>query len=125
MIIAGFGFRRNAEVASFQTALAAAVDAAGIPVPTAFATAIDKAGFAAFCAFAEASGLVIHAVSLEHIAAQTGAALGSRAPARYGNRSLAEAAALAAAGPGARLLARRRVSPDGRATCAIAKGGMP
>ncbi|MDZ4135469.1 MAG: hypothetical protein U1D06_07725 [Paracoccaceae bacterium] len=36
--------------------------------------------------------------------------------------SVAEAAALAAAGPGARLLVARRVSPDGRATVAIAKG---
>ncbi|ENO84722.1 hypothetical protein C666_16775, partial [Thauera linaloolentis 47Lol = DSM 12138] len=36
--------------------------------------------------------------------------------------SVAEAAALAAAGQGARLLAIRHISPDRSATCAIAQG---
>ncbi|MHA6346914.1 cobalamin biosynthesis protein, partial [Roseivivax sp. CAU 1761] len=43
-------------------------------------------------------------------------------PARYDTGSVAEAAALAAAGPGARLLGPRAVSPDGCATCALAQG---
>ncbi|WP_333999341.1 cobalamin biosynthesis protein [Sphingomonas aurantiaca] len=36
--------------------------------------------------------------------------------------SVAEASALAAAGPGAQLLATRHISPDRMATCAIAQG---
>ncbi len=39
-----------------------------------------------------------------------------------GTGSVAEAAALAAAGPGARLLTARHISPDRMATCAIAEG---
>ncbi|MEM1429934.1 MAG: cobalamin biosynthesis protein, partial [Pseudomonadota bacterium] len=49
-------------------------------------------------------------------ATQSGASRGS-----YGTGSVAEAAALAAAGPGARLLAPRSVSDDRLATCALAK----
>jgi cobalt-precorrin 5A hydrolase len=45
-----------------------------------------------------------------------------RQPARYGKGSVAEAAALAACGPGARLLVSRRVGPDGLATVALAEG---
>jgi len=43
-------------------------------------------------------------------------------PARYGARSVAEAAALAAAGPGARLVGTRVISDDRLATAAIAEG---
>ncbi|HMO06737.1 MAG TPA: hypothetical protein PKD10_03685, partial [Paracoccaceae bacterium] len=42
-----------------------------------------------------------------------------------GDDSLAEAAALAAAGPGARLHGPRAVSPCRRATCALAEGPDP
>lgn len=40
----------------------------------------------------------------------------------YGVGSVAEAAALAAAGPDAKLLAPRAISADGLATCALAEG---
>jgi cobalt-precorrin 5A hydrolase len=39
----------------------------------------------------------------------------------YGTGSLSEAVALIAAGPKARLLAARAISPDTMATCAIAE----
>ncbi len=41
---------------------------------------------------------------------------------KFGTGSVAEAAALAAAGPGARLIATRAVSQDRTATAAIAEG---
>jgi cobalt-precorrin 5A hydrolase len=44
----------------------------------------------------------------------------ARVQALFGTGSLAEAAALVAAGPNARLLAAKTTSPCGRATCAIA-----
>jgi cobalt-precorrin 5A hydrolase len=45
--------------------------------------------------------------------------------AAHGTGSVAEAAALAAAGPDARLIARRIVSPDRLATCALAESPTP
>lgn len=48
-----------------------------------------------------------------------------RVLARFGTGSVAEAAALVAAGPGARLIATRSISACGRATAAIAEGSDP
>jgi cobalt-precorrin 5A hydrolase len=117
MRVAGFGFRQAATAASLRDALARAGGAAGL---TALATAEDKAAHPALRTLAERLTLPLHAIPLPAIAAAP-AAPSPRSPARYGGRSLAEAAALAAAGPGARLLAPRAVSADGRATCAIAE----
>ena len=44
--------------------------------------------------------------------------------AMFGTGSVSEAAALIAAGPGARLIAKRSMSADKMATCAIAEGGI-
>ncbi|HRO16470.1 MAG TPA: hypothetical protein PLL33_15800, partial [Paracoccus sp. (in: a-proteobacteria)] len=44
--------------------------------------------------------------------------------AAHGTGSVAEAVALAAAGPGARITTRRVVSPDRSATCAIAQADI-
>ena len=59
------------------------------------------------------------------VAALTAQATSTQSPASRASRgtgSVAEAAALAAAGPGARLLSPRVISADGRATCALAEG---
>lgn len=119
MIVAGFGFRNGADA----DALAAALRATG-GRPDALATAADKAAAPAILALAERLALALRAVALQDLD-QPGAARSPHAPARYHGRSLAEAAALAAAGPGARLIARRVPSPCGLATCALAERTDP
>ena len=118
MRVAGFGFTSRATLASLRSALGRAGGGAGL---TALATAADKADATAIRALAQELGLPLHAVALEQLAVQAGASLASAVPARYGARSLAEAAALAAAGPGARLVGTRVVSDDRLATAAIAE----
>lgn len=121
MIVAGFGFRRDATAASLEAALALATD--GRPAIDALAVPHDKAAHIA--AFAAATGLPVLSVSA---AALSSAATITHSPASLaarGTGSVAEAAALAAAGPGAHLLGPRRISPDRLATCAIAQGYRP
>lgn len=119
MIVAGFGFRHRAGETSLRAALALAQR--GHPPIDAVATAADKAP--ALAGLADALGLALIAVppaALERAATITRSAA-SRAARDTG--SVAEAAALVAAGPNARLLHARHVSPDRRATCALAEGG--
>lgn len=117
MIVAGFGFRAAASCDS----LADALEKAGRGLaPTAFATADDKATASSLSALATRIGLPILAVDAEALARQETA---TRSPASIRARaagSVAEAAALAAAGSGAKLLVERVISDDGMATCAIA-----
>ena len=89
----------------------------------ALATASDKA--AGLVPLARALDLPLHAIPPETIAAQTRAGLNPRVPARYGHRSLSEAACLAAAGPEARLIVPSTAGPDGQASCAIAESAAP
>lgn len=117
MRVAGFGFRAQVTEGALEAALHAAGGAGAVQ---ALATAADKAGHPALAALALRLALPVRAVPLPAITAAD-AAPAPRAPARYAGKSLAEAAALAAAGPGARLLAPRAVSPDRTATCAIAE----
>jgi cobalt-precorrin 5A hydrolase len=117
MIVAGFGFRTGADTEALADALAATG-----AHPDALATAADKA--ATLASLAARLGLPLHAVPL-HDLDQPDAAPSPHAPARYHGRSLAEASALAAAGPGARLILRRVASPCGTATCALAERTDP
>ncbi|WP_370207078.1 cobalamin biosynthesis protein [Pararhodobacter marinus] len=112
MIVAGFGFSTRATLASLQGALAATGGA-----PDALATLADKAP--ALAPLARAMGLPLHEVfgPLPDTPTQSPASQRAR-----GTGSVAEACALAAAGPGAYLMAPRVISPDGLATCALAKG---
>lgn len=119
MRVAGFGFTSRATLASLRSALGRAGGGAGL---TALATAADKADAAAIRALAQELSLPLRAVALDQLATQTGASLASAVPVRYGARSVAEAAALAAAGPGARLVVGRVISDDRLATAAIAEG---
>lgn len=118
MIVAGFGFREGASLASLRAALALAQD--GRPPVALLATAADKV--AALEPLAAALGVPLVGMahgSLPPIATLTRSAASLSA---RGTGSVAEACALAAAGPGANLLGPRQVSPDRMATCALAQG---
>lgn len=118
MIVAGFGFRKGAHAASLRAALALAQQ--GCPAVSLLATAADKAD----CLEPLAAALELPVVGLAPEALTTATTL-TRSTASLsarGTGSVAEACALAAAGPGARLLGPRHVSPDRMATCAIAQG---
>ena len=116
MRVAGFGFRGSASVASLHDAYERAGGAAD-----ALATVTEKAGAPALREFAAVLGLGVIPVAPSDIAATETPTQSARVAARFGAGSLAEAAALAAAGPGARLTGPRQVSGDGMATAAIAE----
>lgn len=117
MIIAGFGFRRAATLDSLLDAYArVSCDADGL------ATAADKANSAIFRNLATRLNLPVVAVSSPSLIVQNTHTQSKAALASRGTGSVAEAAALAAAGPGATLLTTRIISTDHMATCALAKG---
>ena len=118
MIVAGFGFRADATLASLQDALASALY--GQPQVTRLATPRDKAPLVE--RLAEAMDLLLVAIDPDALcAAQTATKSAFSLKIRQ-TGSVAEACALAAAGPGARLLTPRHISHDRMATCAIAEG---
>lgn len=114
MIVAGLGFRRGASAESLGAALALVGKADAI------ATAEDKVNEAGLLRLANDLGLKVHGVSRAAMAAQ-GIEGSARVMAEYGTGSVAEASALAVAGPGARLIVGRRTGPDGMAVVALAK----
>jgi len=119
MRVAGLGFRREASIESLRDALAAAGGARGLD---ALATAADKAGAAVIVSLACELGLTIKPVSAEVLARAETSTRSARIEKMLGTGSLAEAAALAAAGQGARLISERSISRDRTATAAIAEG---
>ncbi|SEL37835.1 cobalt-precorrin 5A hydrolase [Roseovarius nanhaiticus] len=120
MIAAGFGFRGSADTDSLRAALAACGAA-----PDLIATAMGKEKSAGLRRLAEELGVPIHAVPLGLLEAQKTYTYSPASHAAHGTGSVAEAAALAAAGPGARLISARQISPDRMATCAMAEGDGP
>jgi cobalt-precorrin 5A hydrolase len=117
MIVAGIGFNTSATPKSLARALAAAMAQAGLAHIDALATAPAKAQDAALTAFAANLSLPLLSVD---VAGTKTPSQSARVLAMFGTGSLAEAAALVAAGPQARLLAGKTASPCGRATAAIA-----
>lgn len=117
MIAAGFGFRTGATHDSFEDALAQACDGYR---PAAFATLNDKAD--GLRDFAETCHVPLIAVDPGTAQAQSTLTHSSASQTHKSTRSVAEATALAAAGPNARLLGPRTISTDRMATCAIAIG---
>lgn len=115
MIAAGIGLRASATLADLRAVLALAATP-----PQALATPADKADHPALQDLARATGLPLHPVPLATLLAQITVTHSPHQPARYGTGSVAEAAALAAAGPGARLIQTRILSPGGLATLALA-----
>ncbi len=119
MIVAGFGFRTGAAPSSLRDAFAMACadcDSAGV---TALAAPADKV--APLASLAAELSLPVIAVAPEALERVSTTTISPASIAARRTGSVAEAAALAAAGPGARLLAARRVSSDRMATCAIAQ----
>ncbi len=117
MIVAGFGFRAAATRASLQDALNRA--GAGADV---FATAADKASTSEMVEFGDNHGVHVIGIEGDVLAMQTTLTKSQASEVARNTGSVAEAAALAAAGPGAKLLAARVVSTDRLATCALAEG---
>ena len=124
MIVTGLGFRRGIEAQEIVTIVTQALERAALP-PAALdglATAEPLADMAAFVSAADRLSVRTIAVARADLegAADRVRTRSARALAAYGVGSVAEAAALAAAGPGAMLLLERITSP--RATCALAQG---
>jgi cobalt-precorrin 5A hydrolase len=115
MIVAGFGFRKQAPLSALAEVLAA-VEAQG-GTANALASAPEKAAQEPLITLARARALPLIAVQVAGIQTPTQS---PQILARFGTGSLAEAAALAGAGPGARLLVGRITSADGMATAALA-----
>jgi cobalt-precorrin 5A hydrolase len=115
MRVAGLGFRSGATIASLRAVLLA-LEARGGPAE-ALACLPDKAGAAALRALAAERGLPLHAVAVDGVATATQSA---RIMALHNTGSVAEAAALVAAGPLAQLTVTRINSPDGTVTGAMA-----
>lgn len=121
-LVAGFGFRAAATAESLADALRRARTAAGREEPLArIATPADKVAAPVFAGFAAEIGAEVAAITAETLPAET-PTQAPRVLAKRGVGSVAEAAALAAAGPGGKLLATRAISDDRAATCALAEG---
>lgn len=123
MRFVGIGFRAAADLGSLQDALQKVLLVAGPDRIDALVTESAKAREKVFRDLAQTlgiPGLGITVADLEQMITPTQS---QRIMDRFGTGSLAEAAALAAAGPGARLVAERVVSGDGMATAAIAESG--
>lgn len=122
MIVAGVGCRKGTAAAEVEAAITAALARAGLKVDALdlIATSAAKGAEPGIIAAASAFGVPLVAVppvDLEAAGAHT-LTHSERVVALTGVPSLAEAAALAAAGPAARLMAPR--TAVGPATCALA-----
>ena len=115
MIVAGFGFRASVTTPSLRALL-------GDEAVDQLAVVADKADHPALQAVALALGKPVIRIPPEGLACDRAETPAPRQPARYGTMSVAEAAALAAAGPNSVLIRRRVTAPDGTATMAIAQG---
>ncbi|MGL4310030.1 MAG: cobalamin biosynthesis protein [Paracoccaceae bacterium] len=114
--VAGIGFRKGA---SAQSILSALLLAGGRP--DMLATPADKADEPGLVEAATRLGLPVIAVAVDDLPRVDTLTHSPRVAAMRGTGSVAEACALLAAGPGARLLAPRVVSPCRQATAALAE----
>jgi cobalt-precorrin 5A hydrolase len=122
----GVGCRAGIGADEIIAAVEATLDEAGLAVrPVLMATIQDKRGEPGLALAAARLGLVLVFLPRDVLAAASAAAVtrSDRVVALHGVPSVAETAALAAAGPEARLLVPRRV--QGGVTCAIATGRAP
>ncbi len=114
-MIAGIGLREQASLEDLEALLALA------PAPlTGLATLALKITHPALIALRRDTGLPLYAVARADLAGIPTLTNSPDQIARFATGSLAEACALFAAGPGARLTAPRQISPSGRATIAFA-----
>jgi cobalt-precorrin 5A hydrolase len=119
MKVAGLGFKRDVTLASLREALMAAGGPAGL---AAVATVSDKAEAEVLKQLARECGVPIKAIPADLLAGIRTPTQSKLITEKFRTGSVAEAAALAAAGPRARLIATRVVSQDRTATAAIAEG---
>jgi cobalt-precorrin 5A hydrolase len=123
MIVAGVGCRRGASASDVEAAIRAALARAGASLAALGAIATTAAKQSEFGIAAAAKKLGVKLVFVAEADLQTVAhrteTRSERVLALTGVPSVAEAAALAAAGPAARLIGPRLVV--GSATCAIAR----
>ncbi|MGH1414679.1 MAG: cobalamin biosynthesis protein [Pelagimonas sp.] len=117
MKVAGLGFRAGATKAALNDAYLAAGGGAD-----ALATSSHKSQAAVVSEFARDLNLPLLFIDSGDLTAQSTLTHSPRQLAQFGTGSVAEAAALAAAGPQASLLGPRSTSPCGMATAAIAQG---
>jgi cobalt-precorrin 5A hydrolase len=125
MIIAGIGCRKGAPAAATTAAIEAALAGTGIArdmieVVATVATKRDEPGIAAAAAELGVPLVLVRQADLDSASART-VTRSARVVALTGLASVAEAAALAAGGPTARLVAGRVAV--GPATCALADTG--
>jgi cobalt-precorrin 5A hydrolase len=122
MIVAGVGCRRGAPAPDIEAVIRAAIARAGIAsdAVTSIATIAAKRGEPGIHAAAAKLGVGVILVSQADLqaASERAETRSARVLALVGVASVAEAAALAAAGPSARLIGPRLVI--GAATCALA-----
>jgi cobalt-precorrin 5A hydrolase len=127
MIVAGVGFRRGTPAGEIEEVVALALERLGLGAGKlgALATLADKAGEAGMRDAARRLSLPVVACERDAMLAVADrvTAISPRAEAAVGVPSVAEAAALVAAGPSAVLLLPRVATAS--ATCAIAGGGGP
>jgi cobalt-precorrin 5A hydrolase len=123
MIVAGIGCRKGAAAAEIEAAIAAALARAGFSADalSLLATSAAKAGEPGIAAAASALRLPLVSIPQDKLEAAGPRTMttSERVIATIGVPSLAEAAALAAGGPAARLIAPRVAV--GPATCALAQ----
>ena len=122
VIVAGIGCRKGVPAAEIEAAIGAALEQAGRPLARVdlIATATRKRQEKAIAEAASARGVPLVFVTQAdlEIASARGATWSDRVLALAGVPSVAEAAALAAGGPGAKLILPRIVL--GPVTCALA-----
>lgn len=121
MIVAGFGFRAAATEASLADALERA---SGGRVVDSLAAPADKCAAPELQALATRLALPLTPVSTAALQAQETVTQSPYSLETRATGSVAEAAALVAAGTCARLLEPRRISEDRLATCSLAKGNQ-
>ena len=120
MRVAGIGFRNAADLPSLQNAFDQACAAAGGRAVDAVVTEAAKSRAPVFRAFAQALGVPGMGITVSDLQDMITPTQSAKVQDQFGTGSLCEAAALAAAGPDAVLLAARVISGDGMATAAIA-----
>jgi cobalt-precorrin 5A hydrolase len=125
MIVAGVGCRRGTAAPDIEAAIREALARAGVTSDAldCIATTAAKNGEAGIVAAAAKLGVAVVLVPEAELLAASGRTVtrSERVRALTGVPSVAEAAALAAAGPSARLISPRLVR--GAATCALATSG--
>lgn len=122
-LVIGLGFRDQASAQSIAEVLADVAAHAAMPgVASVLAVLEDKAAHPGLIAAAQATRLPIETVAAEAMrqADARVATRSERVEKERGVGSVCEAAALAVAGPGARLIVTRMVSADRNATAAAA-----